>query len=421
MGTSAAALGEQMAVWREEVLARPEQFDGLAREARAAFPDLELSHDVAWQHSSSRGDRTLMVLTAREGGRLVGLAPFEVHPTSLKFGVGEVTMMRKRVQRFALERAPLVTGGDDLTTGCFAALAERLPVNGAVFLRGVPEESEAHTQLAKCGSALRKTFHVVPHGPAYTRCRIAWDGSFEAYLNSLGKVTRKDLRRTLKKAEGASPAFRLERYTSEGDVAAYLEIAAAVSAKTYQRRLLGEGVVNNDRQRANLLNAARTGRFLGHILFAGEEAIAFHLSYTDAARLYMIDGGYDPAWAKVQPGMLTFLFLLQDLERHNVPVTTLDYLYGGGAYKERTSNLKTRERHYYLIKRGLRGAMLASAMRSMDTVSSSLGALLERYQLKEFVKRQIRRATAWRPASYKSLPADLLPMGFAISAILPGL
>lgn len=409
-----------MGLWREEALASDEQIEAFAREARAAFPDLELGHDVAWQNMAKRSGRSLLVLAARQDGRLTGLAPFEVHPTSLRFGLGEMTFMRKRVQRFALERAPLVAdgAGRDATAHCFDTLAARLPTNGAVFLRGVPEDSDLHPLLTKRGT-LKSAFHVVPHGPSYTRCRIAWDGNFETYLNTLGKVTRKDLRRTLKKAEGASPAFRLERYSEVGDVVPYLEIAAGVSAKTYQRQLLGEGVVNNDRQRTNLLNAAQTGRFLGHILFAGDEAVAFHLGYVDGSCFYMFDGGYDPAWAKSQVGMLTFLLVLQDLERHKVPVRTLDYLYGGGAYKERTSNLKTRERHYYLIKRGVRGAMLAAAMKSTDAMSRSVGAALDRLQLKALIKRFIRRATVWRPATYKSLPYDMLPMGMAASTFTP--
>lgn len=407
-----------MIQWQQETLTRPEQYEALAREARGVFSDLELSHDLAWQNMSSRRDRTLVVLTARERGRLVGLAPFEVNPTALKFGLGEITMLRKRVQRFALERAPLVAGSCDLTGGCFAALAERLPANSAVFLRGVPEGSEAHAQIAACGSALRKAFHVVPHGPSYTRCKIAWDGSFETYLNSLGKVTRKDLRRTMKKAEEATPSWRLQRYTGEGDVVPYLEAASEVSGKTYQRLLLGEGIVNNERHRLNLLNAARTGRFLGHVLFAGSEAVAFHLSYVDGVRLYMINGGYDPAWAKAQPGMLTFLLMLQDLERHRVPVTTLDYLYGGGTYKERTSNLKATERHYYLIKRSLNGSVLAAAMHTTDVVSRYIGGFLERCQLKAFVRRNIRRLSSWRHANYKTLPYDLLPAGMVATPIL---
>lgn len=408
-----------MTAWQQETLTRPEQYEALAREARDVFPDLELSHDVAWQQMASRPNRTLLVLTARERGKLVGFAPFEVHPTALKFGLGEVTMLRKRVQRFALERTPLVAGnGSSMVGGCFEALAERLPANSAVFLRGVPEGSEPHAQIADRDGALRKSFHVVPHGPSYTRCKIAWDGSFETYLNSLGKVTRKDLRRTLKKAEEATPSWRMERYTGQGDVVPYLEVASEVSAKTYQRRLLGEGIVNNERHRANLLNAARTRRFLGHVLFAGSEAVAFHLSYVDGTRLYMIEGGYDPAWAKAQPGMLTFLLMLQDLERHRVPVTTLDYLYGGGTYKERTSNLKTTERHYYLIKKGLNGSALAAAMHATEAVSRHIGGLLERYQLKAFVTRNIRRMSSWRTANYKTLPYELIPAGLAAAPVL---
>jgi len=109
----------------------------------------------------------------------------------------------------------------------------------------------------------------------------------------------------------------------------------------------------------------------------------------------MTEGGYDPKWAKAQIGMLTFLYILKDLEAHAVPVTVLDYLYGGGTFKERTSHLLTRERHYYLFKRTLSGAAVAAAMRMTAATSEQLGGLLESLHLKEWVKRQIRRVILW--------------------------
>lgn len=410
-----------MAVWQEVPLSRPEDYEALRAESRAAFESLDLNHDVTWLADSAARDCSIVVLAARREGRLVGLAPFEVHPSSLKFGLGDLAIARKRVQRFTLERSPLVShdAGPDVLSACFDGLVKRLPSNGAVFLRGVPEGSDMHGLLTERHSPVRSAFHVLPHGPTYTRCRISWNGSFDTYLSTLSKVSRKDLRRTLTKAEQASPAWRLERYCGVEDVVPYLEAAGEVSAKTYQHRLLGEGVFNNDYHRTNLLMAARKGQFLGHVLFAGDQPAAFHLGYIAGSSFCMVNGGYDPAWAKSQVGILTFLMMLQDLERHRVPVTLLDYLYGGGAYKERTSNVKTQERHYYLIKRDFSGSALAVTMRTADAVSRSLGGFLERFQLKGFIKRHIRRIHAWRPANYKTFPFDIVPLTTATSPLLP--
>lgn len=409
-----------MPVWREEALVEPEHFEAFSREALAAFPDLELGHDVAWQRVFSSQQRKLMVMTAREQGRLVGLAPFEVHPTSLQFGLGEVTVMRKRVQRFALERAPRVAGDADLTSGFFASLAERVPENGAVFLRGVAEGSETHNQLTEYGSALRKAFHVVPHGPSYLRCRILWDGSFERYLATLGKKTQKNLRQTLKKVDstyGDRVAFA--RFSDEASIDDFLRAAVEVSAKTYQANLLGLGLARSKSQDEIRAVAAR-GSFLGFVLRIDGQPVAYDYGYVHEGRFYWIEGGYDPAWSKAQIGSYNLLRILLDLEAQQTPVTSLDYLYGENSFKERTSNMKTRERHYYLIKRGLRGTILASAMQSTDSLSRNLGALLERFELKEFIRRKIRQVSAWQLGDYKWIPFKLVPVtavAFATAAI----
>jgi hypothetical protein len=380
--------------WEFETLSCDQRARELAAEAAAEFDDVDLEQDVAWLRSTDaqQPGRTVCMLSARLDGRLVGLAPFVAHPVRLQFGIGDLTIFEKRVMRFSLERGPLVSDAlPQASAGdCLAGMAEHLPSNAVVFLRGVAEEAPLHSQLNEKGGRLRSAFHVVPFGPTYRRCCIAWNGSFEGYLETLGKVTRKDLRRTLKKAStvlGSEPELR--RYREVGEVAAFVRDATEVSANTYQDRL-GAGLSASHEMHGAIAAAAADGRFLGHVLFVDGKPAAFHLGFLYHQRFYMVNGGYDPAWAKAQLGILTFLKMLQDLERERVPVTVLDYLHGEGAYKLRTSNALARERHYYLIKRNARGALLAGALRASDAGSRAFGALMDRFGLKERAKALLR-------------------------------
>jgi CelD/BcsL family acetyltransferase involved in cellulose biosynthesis len=378
--------------WHVEELASPEK---LAAETRAAFPDLDLNHDVAWLSAQcEEPERSVLVLTARDGDRLMGLAPFEVHPSQIQFGIGELTVAKRRVLRFAIECEPLLAEAapEDALVDCYRALAQCLPGNSAVFLRGVPEGSRTHALLNQRGGPLRSIYFVIPHGPRYLRCRIRWNGSFETYLQSLGKVTRKDLRRTLKKAESEfGDKLRLERFESADASTVFVRLAAEVSDKTYQAKVLGLGISQDRGLRDRLRAAAHAGRFRGHILFLGDEPVSFHYGYVYRARFYMVDGGFDPRWSKSQLGILTFMLVLQDLEKQRDPVTVLDYLYGDGAYKRRTSNDLTPERHFYLIKKSVSGAILTAAMISFDTLSRGLGDAVGRLGYKDFIKRKFRR------------------------------
>ena len=141
----------------------------VAEQARTEFPHLDINQDIEWLSAiCADGGTSVLVLSAWQGDRLLGLAPFQVHPSQLQFAFGELTLARKQVRRFALERHPLLSDSlpAEALIECFAALADRLPEDGAVFLRGVPESSTMHALLTERGGPLKALFHVVPHGPS---------------------------------------------------------------------------------------------------------------------------------------------------------------------------------------------------------------------------------------------------------------
>lgn len=399
--------------WEREDITTDLRTQKLAGEVAGRFPDLDLLHDVAWLSNteSHHKDRRVVALSARRDGQLIGFAPFVAKPARLQFGIGQLVFCSARVQRFVIEAGPLLDEGQSETTlgACFSSLNEHLSRDAVVFLRGVRDDTMLHYVLNDRDGVLRSVFHVVPFGASYKRCGIQWNGNLERYLDTLGKVSRKDLRRTLKKAPavmGVEPT--LKRYREVSDVAAFVRDAADVSRKTYQAKL-GYGLTASDR--ADLDRAAETGRLLGHVLFRGESPVAFHLGFVHGQRFYMVNGGFDPAWAKAQLGIYTFLRVLQDLEAENVPVTLLDYLYGDHAYKVRTSNQRVCERHYYLMRRDARGALLAGALRAADASSRALGAVFERFGLKTRAKALLRSVVAGSKKAYERSTRAIIACG----------
>lgn len=407
--------------WHQEEISTDLRAQELGREVRDRFPDLDLSHDVSWlaRTEGQQSDRRIVALSARRGGELVGFAPFVAKPARLQFALGPIVFFSARVQRFVIDAGPLLdrVEPDTALAACFSGLAEHLSRDGVVFLRGVRDDTLLHRVLTDRDGVLRSSFHVVPFGASYKRCGIRWDGSVDRYLDTLGKVTRKDLRRTLKKAPsvmGVEPT--LKRYGDVADVAAFVRDAVEVSKKTYQAKL-GYGLTASDR--SGLERAAEMGRFLGHVLFRGESPVAFHLGFMHGHRFYMVDGGYDPAWAKAQVGIYTFLRVLQDLENERVPVTLLDYLYGDHAYKVRTSNEWAQERHYYLMRRDARGTLLAAALRTSDASSRTLASLLERIGFKTRLRALLRRWTAARSAPGGGPPGRAMVVYGAVGEYAP--
>jgi hypothetical protein len=383
--------------WRASEVASVGERRSLAELARANLPIRKMSHDVDWLgvEGDQPGHR-LIVLVDREGDELLGIAPFHVHPSGLSFWIGEISVFSKKVERFAIEEGPLTRRQPARVAvdSCFAALSALLGRGNVVFLGGVPRDSDLQTLIDDETSALRRAFHLVPFGAEYLRCKVTWTGSYEAYLASLSARERGKLRRALKRfAELPDVVAQVRRFQAPKEVDAFLEDAVPVSEKTYQTRLLDLGLTRGGALERELRAGAARGYFLGHVLYVNGAPVAFHYGYVFNKCFFMVAAGYDPALAQHEIGIVLFLEVLKDIEKRGDAIELMDNLYGGGTYKERTSNLKTPERHYYLIPRTLSGAVLAKSLVWTDRFSRALGGFLERYDLKDRIKRLIRRSS----------------------------
>ena len=387
-----------MVKWQVQAVDTPEARLALANESRALYPGLGLNQDVEWLGVlSDRPEQRMAVLADREGRDLRGLAAFHIHPSGLTFSLGEVVLFSLKVERFAIDAGPVTSRSPSqpAVDACFSALADMLESENVVFLGGVPKDSDLQAVIDDSSSALRKRFHVVPYGAEYLRCRVRWTGSYDEYLSSLSAKERSKLRRALRRfAEADGLTGEVRRFQHVGDVDGFMAAAVPVSAKTYQHRLLGLGLTDDSTAADEIREAAGRGWFLGHILYVNGEPTAFHYGFVFHKCFYMMAAGYDPAYAQNEVGNVLFLEVLKDIEKVGDEIDLMDNLYGGGIYKERTSNIKTPERHYYLIPKSLRGTVVAKSMVAMDEFSPALGALLEKYGVKDRIKRLIRRRSS---------------------------
>ena len=383
------------AQWRPWDVTDAHELARLAGLAREQLPIVDIKHDVEWlKELCNRPGKRVFALTCGAGDALSGIAPFEVYPSHLDFTIGEISLFSKRTTKYVLEIGPVVASSADegVLDSCFAALRGSIEPSAVVFLEGVPLEGPMATLLNNPGSDLRRHFHVVPHGPEYLRCRIDWDGTVDAYLASLSKRTGKDLAKIWRKfKEEYEGRHELRRFDTVDGVGEFLKEAIPVSDKTYQKNLLGLGLEIGGDLQDEMTSAARKGYFVGYVLYVDGEAIAFDYGYIYGDCFYLLTKGYDPAWATKKIGMVLGMELLQDVEDQKYSVRVLDHMYGGDVYKERTSNNKTPERHYYLIPRSVSGAVLAKSMIATDRFSRWLGDTLAKYGLKDRIKRLIRR------------------------------
>ncbi len=314
-----------------------------------------------------------------------------VHQTGLDLNLGELSLGSIPVRRYVL------TGGlsENAATaaefvGMLSTLRGQMESSGVVFLQGVRMDEPLQASLDS--PELRRLYSVVPRGGRYRRCRIKLGGSLEAYLATLGRATRKDLKKTvrvLKERIGA--ALEMQVVTTPDELETALPDLRRLSAKTYQARLLGMGVVSGNFVERQLQYGVSRGFGRLDLMRVRGEAIAFQVGCLHKGTFHATQCGYDPAWAELQPGIALLSFIIEDLCRSAPEVGWLDFMHGESLYKMRLSNSFHEESNFLLIPRTARGWSTLIAFQTINGLSSMAGAALAMLRLKAAVRAFLRR------------------------------
>lgn len=357
------------------------------------LPSVPLEQDPRWLSSRvNASDKHIHYFLLGDRQRPHGYAPFFVHPGTLAYCLGEATLFRIPVLRYAMQSTPLCED-EALLPDLFQPLFDAIGSRGVVFFEGVQQESRLADLLNASRGPVQDLFHVVPYGPIYPRrlIELPSGSDFEGYLRTLGSKTREDVRRTRKNfAVKAGGAVTMVRYTEPVPAAELASAIAHISRKTYQYHLLGLGLENTPEQVQQLRITAEEGWLRAYVLRIDDKPVAFGLGYRDRTTYYGHHVGYDPAISKLQPGIYLHTEVMKDLLADGI--CRFDFLPGDSLYKQRMSNRLREERHYYLIPRGWPGTGYARMLLATNFLSERIGEWLHRSGLKERIKRFVRAA-----------------------------
>ncbi|MGH8679909.1 MAG: GNAT family N-acetyltransferase [Burkholderiales bacterium] len=374
----------------------------------------EMEHDLVWLAGLADDSRMVTPFVLTDGRCIEGFAPFWVHPATLDYRLGEVTLGSFHVTRYVLPVQPILALSAPDATRCvlelFALIRRELPGRGVIFLQGVPRRSALFPLLA-ARSPLHDEYHVLRNGPLYERRLIRLDGAYDEYLSKLGSGTRKDLRHTRKHVMAAYPDARTRCFSGPDDVAPFLRDAGDVSGKTYQRHLLGQGVAQTPFWEQRLGCAAKLGYFQSYVLYLAGQPVAFQLGYRHRGTYFAHECGYDPRFAKLQVGIHLFTEIILDLTKLREPDLTFDFLSGDSLYKQRLSTESRTEQHFYLIPRRFPVNLVALSVAGMNAASEAAGRLLARYGLNDRFKKMIRRRASGEPGRSRSEGSTAGPDG----------
>lgn len=367
--------------WRREEPADFETLRKLAHEVRQTFPLLDCSRDLEWvavDHGWPR--KELAILVERLDEKVVGFAALPVTDESIVASLGPLRLFHTVARQHRLIQDVAIAGAASAASilGYLRQLSMLVKADGVLLVSAVPVNSTLYETLVTPPREQRLPFRVLRLGGHKLNCRIAWSGSFEAYLASLGKVSRKELRRNARALLGdVALACDVRVYRTPDEAETFLQDAAGVSAKTYQRRTLGLGVFAGGNAERTIRFAASVGALRACVLYINGSPVAFEYGFVWAGVCIMKQAGYDPAWAARQVGSVLFAEFIRGCELEQRPIRLFDLMPGVSLFKLRTTNEKVPIQHFLLFPLSAIGTARYFAMRSVFALSS-IGRLLIR-------------------------------------------
>ncbi|HKW77880.1 MAG TPA: GNAT family N-acetyltransferase [Candidatus Limnocylindria bacterium] len=195
-----------------------------------------------------------------------------------------------------------------------------------VLLEYVPEDAPTLDAFA---DVLGASGYRVTKERLVTSPRFALAGDYEAYVQGLGKKERHELRRKLRRYEGApGTGFR---WAADGERAAVLDRFFALHrlSKGEKAAFMTPAAERFFRDIADALAPTGTLR-LGVVRAYGEDAaVLFAFGYGDTFALY--NAAYDPALGSLSLGIASHAFAVRDAIEQGFKV--YDLLRGGEPYK----------------------------------------------------------------------------------------
>jgi hypothetical protein len=235
---------------------------------------------------------------------------------------------------------------------------------------------------------VKKSFRLYSPRGVTPHPLIRISGSFNDYLKKFSAKSRKNRLREIKTLREHGEV-RLVRVVRPEEVDGYVDTAAEISRKSYQYNLLGVGIRDAQLWRRRLNFAARHGWLRSYLLTCDGVPCSFLIGYEYERIFYHASVAFDPEWSHLSVGTVLQMLVLEDVFSQDQPDLYDFGTYGG--YKEFFSNENYMESDFYLFKRRAYPFLAQVSHHTFRAVSRETGAILNRFDLKQKVKKLIRR------------------------------
>ena len=239
-------------------------------------------------------------------------------------------------------------------------------------------------------TGFERCVRFAPH--QYKRSTIRLEGSFGAYMGAMPPDRRRQLQKKQRKLrEACGGELRVRVAATAEQLEGFHREALPLAAKTYQERLFSKGLPRSSSFVDDMRARAGEGRARGYVLDGPSgEPMAYLYAQRDGNLVYYDYCGYDDAHAKLSPGVVLQLAVLEDLfATHEGCI--FDFGEGETRHKETFGTEAMDCADLYFFPKTARGLELFVGQAAMHGISRGAVRVLARFGVKEKVKRLLRR------------------------------
>jgi len=300
-------------------------------------------------------------------------------PLALRFQVGARTLMSIRRD---LVRVPITL--DEAIAGRLPTLPPLDPTAHGYAITSLP--ADRGDAMAHAGGGM--IAYVRQH---YTRHFTDLRSDFDRYLAGLSANTRQQLKRKSRRvAEVSGGTLDVRRFRTPAEMQQFHDVARRISLRTYQEKLLGGGLPDDDAFVSMMMTLAAADRVRGWLLYvAGEPAAYLYCPIVgDTVRYDHV--GHDPAFSDLSPGAVLHLEAMRDLFAEQ-RFARFDFTEGEGQHKRQLATGGIACIDMLLLRASIANRLTTVALGTFDRTTAGAKQIVEGLGLQRYA-RKLRRA-----------------------------
>ena len=256
------------------------------------------------------------------------------------------------------------------------------------LIRGVPEHMTPGSRVGRWRCKVLRR---------YPRHFVDMTTTFEDYLGKFSSKTRSTFRRKLRKFQGLSGGrIDWREYRTRNEMLEFLPLAREISVKTYQEKLLGAGLPDDEAFREEALARADRCAVRAYILFLHARPVSYLYLPVETDRAIYSYLGYDPELGVHSPGTVLQLMAMERLFS-DPSIRVFDFTEGEGRHKQMFATHSQNLIDIVALKRKPGNLALSAFHDAFESAEAALSALLEQIGIRRSMKMALRRFVRPRP------------------------